>query len=177
MKTLRFLTVMSLALAMVFLMAFSASAEVTEVPPNIGSILITDMKYLCSEDFDENHARFTNLIDTVVFVDALTTVNAFARQMSLFHASIKNVRDINALRAKNSSKKHKGGGAADGFRLRYTSKQIKYVCFDDSRTPGLDKVLKNLLSADFVSSDAMTYAPETIICCYNCSNKFFQKCS
>ncbi len=42
MKTLRFLTVMSLALAMVFLMAFSASAELTEVPPDSGSLLIAD---------------------------------------------------------------------------------------------------------------------------------------
>ena len=136
------------------------------------SVLVTDLKYLCSSDFEKKHSAFAHLIDTVVFVDVLTSVNTYSHQISMFNTSVKNIRDINELRAKNSSEKStdKNGNATannHAFNVRYTSKQIKYVCFDDSRTPGIDKVLKNLLSVDFVSADAMKYAPSTIICCYN----------
>lgn len=135
------------------------------------SVLITDLQYLCSRDFERNHTYFANLIDTVVFVDAMASVNAYPRQMALFVTSVKNTRDLNALRAKNSSENEEDPDAApgrnDAFRVRYSSNQIKYICFDDSRTPGLDKVLNNLLSVEFESADAMKYAPQTMICCYN----------
>lgn len=132
------------------------------------SVLITDLKYLCSSDFENKHNSFTHLIDTVVFVDAMASVNTYPRQMALFNTSVKNIRDMNELRAKNSSENLKTNtNINEGFRVRYTSNQIKYVCFDDSRTPGIDRVLKNLLSVDFISADAMKYAPQTIISCYN----------
>lgn len=132
------------------------------------SVLITDVAYLCSRDFEVNHVRFANLIDTVVFVDALQSVNAYARQISLFVNNVKSIRDMHALRAKNSSGgNRKGAKNNEAFKVRYTSKQLKYVCFDDSRAPGLDKVLKNLLAVEFKTADAMKYVPETVICCYN----------
>lgn len=134
------------------------------------SVLVTDLEYLCSEDFGKNHVDFVNLIDTVVFVDTMASVNTCARQMTQFVAIAKNLREQNALRAKNSVKKVRSDdGLKDksSFDVCYTYKQLKYICFDDSRVPGLDKVLNNLLSVEFETADAMKYVPETIICCYN----------
>ncbi len=135
------------------------------------SILVTDLPYLCSADFEKNHSAFSCLIDTVIFVDVLNSVNQYPRQMSLFDTNLRNVREEAALRARNSSKssRSKTGDPCknDAFRVRYTSKQIKYVCFDDSRAPGLDRVLKNLLSAGFKTADAMDYSPATTVCCYD----------
>ena len=136
------------------------------------SVLVTDLKYLASSEFKLHQSDFANLIDTVVFVDVLEAVNRFPQQMVMFDTAVRNLRDLNELRAKNSSKNRDDRRVVSAeshreFLVRYTSKQIKYVCFNDSRTPGLDKVLKNLLAVDFVSTDAMEYTSNAIICCYD----------
>lgn len=144
------------------------SCEVESAAVNNCSVLVTDLNFLTTSCFEQQCDTFIHLVDTVVVVDALGVVNHFSRQMSIFDAKVKNMREQNAIRAKNSSERvdsrHDGN---DAFRVRYTSNQIKYVCFDDSRIPGLDKVLKNLLFVDFISADSMRYSPQAIISCYN----------
>ena len=136
------------------------------------SVLITDLKYLSSSEFKLRQSDFAHLIDTVVFVDVMESVNRFPQQIVMFDTAVRNLRDLNELRAKNSSenrdgRRHVNPEGRREFLVRYTSKQIKYVCFNDSRTPGLDKVLKNLLAVEFVSADAMEYTPNAIVCCYD----------
>lgn len=136
------------------------------------SVLVTDLKYLASPEFKLRQSDFAHLIDTVVFVDVLESVNRFPQQIVMFDTAVRNLRDLNELRAKNSSENRNDRRFVSAethreFLVRYTSKQIKYVCFNDSRTPGLDKVLKNLLAVDFVSADAMEYTSNAIICCYD----------
>lgn len=135
------------------------------------SVLVTDLNFLTSATFEQQCDTFIHLVDTVVIVDALGTVNDFARQLSVFDAKVKNVREQNATRAKNgkgaSRKRKAGANAVDPYQVRYTCNQVKYICFDDSRIPGLDKVLNNLLFLEFKAADAMHYSFQTVISCYN----------
>lgn len=124
------------------------------------SILVTSLRYLSSSNFETDHERFIHLIDTVVFVDTLETVNRYNRQMAILNTWLKHITKTNARMARD-------GSANKAFRIRYMSHQVKYICFDDSRTPGLDKVLKNLLSVQFDSLDAMRFSPNAIVRCYN----------
>ena len=124
------------------------------------SILVTSLSYLCSTDFESEHTRFVHLLDTVVFVDTLDTVNSYNRQMAMLNTRLKNI-------TKNNAKMSKNGSINESFRVRYMSRQVRYICFDDTRAPGLDKVLKNMLSVDFESVDAMRYNPQTVVRCYN----------
>lgn len=124
------------------------------------SILVTSLSYLCSNDFENCHSRFIHLIDTMVFVDTPDTVNRFDRQLAMLNTRLKHITKLNAQQSQNSSKNK-------NFRVRYMSRQVRYICFDPTRTPGMDKVLKNMLSVDFESVDAMCYNPQTIVRCYN----------
>ena len=124
------------------------------------SILVTSLSYLCSTHFESEHSKFIHLLDTIVFVDALKTVNTYNRQLAMLNTRLKHITRNNALLSKN-------GNVNDAFRVRYMSKQVRYICFDDTRTPGLDKVLKNLLAVEFDSVDSMNYNPSTIVRCYN----------
>lgn len=129
----------------------------SEVDDN--SILVTSLSYLCSSKFESDHSRFVHLLDTVVFVDTLRTANTYSRQLAMLNTRLKHISKINALLAKDPKRNN-------DFRVRYMSKQVRYLCFDDTRTPGLDKVLKNRLAVDFESADAMYYNPDTIVRCY-----------
>ncbi len=124
------------------------------------SILVTSLGYLCSTHFESEHSRFIHLLDTIVFVDSLKTVNTYNRQLAMLNTRLKHITKNNALLSKN-------GNVNDMFRVRYMSKQVRYICFDDTRTPGLDKVLKNLLAVEFDSVDSMNFNPSTIVRCYN----------
>lgn len=124
------------------------------------SILVTSLSYLCSTHFESEHSKFIHLLDTVVFVDAQKTVNNYNRQLAMLNARLKHI-------TKNNAQLSKNGNVNQGFRVRYMSKQVRYICFDDTRTPGLDKVLKNLLAVDLVSVDAMHYNPGTLVRCYH----------
>ena len=146
------------------------SGEVDRARINDCSILITDPKYLCSDDFEQNHAAFSQLIDTVVLIDAVNLAGAFPRQLALFNRSIKNIRDLNELRSINGSGIDREN-PENRFQRRYTSHLIKFVCFDNSRTFGIDKTLNNLLSVRFDSADAMNYSSQAVICCYDYDGK------
>ena len=137
---------------------------VEEASVDENSILVTSLAYLCSNRFESEHSKFISLIDAVVFVDSLNTVNTYTRQLAVLNTRLKHLTKQNALASKN-------GKVSDMFRVRYMSRQIRYICFDDTRTPGLDKVLKNLLAVEFDSADAMTYNPSTIVRCYNYEGK------
>lgn len=128
------------------------------------NVLVTSLGYLCSARFETEHSRFISLIDAVVFVDSLKTVNTFNRQLAIINTRFKHITKKNSLKAKN-------GKASDAFRVRYMSRKIRYICFDDTRTPGLDKVLKNMLAVEFDTVDAMSYNASTIVRCYNYEGK------
>lgn len=152
--------------------------EIENAMVNNCSVLVTDLNFLTTACFEERCDTFVHLIDTVVFVDTLGSINDFSRQMTIFDAKVKNMREQNATRAKNSSEvgvRRSESGNKSGFSVRYNGNQIKYICFDDTRVPGLDKVLKNLLFVDFVSSDSMRYSSESVICCYNYEPRFNEK--
>ena len=128
------------------------------------SVLVTTLRYLCSADFDSRHSRFLHLLDTVVFVDTLPTINHCERQMSIFNTGLNHSAKLNAIRAKNSKLNER-------FRVKYCARPVRYICFDDTRTPGIDKVLKNLFAVEFDSVDAMQFNPQTMIRCYNYESK------
>ncbi len=124
------------------------------------SILVASLNYLCSADFEGEHSKFIHLVDTVIFVDALSTVNKYSQQMSVFNMRLKHI-------TKNNSNLAMNGGKDKSFNVRYMSHQIRYICFDDTRTPGLDRVLINMMSVGFESADVMNYNTSTIVRCYN----------
>lgn len=132
---------------------------VDEAAVEDNSILVTSLDYLCSDRFRDENSRFFSMVDAVVFVDTLTTVNTFNRQMSVLNTRIKQMTVKNSLASKN-------GDAGDMFGKRYMSRCVRYICFDSSRVAGLDKVLKNMLMTDFDSVDAMSYGAETMVRCY-----------
>ncbi len=124
------------------------------------SILVTSLGYLCSSQFESEHSKFIHLLDTIVFVDSLKTVNTYNRQLAMLNTRLKHITKNSALLSKN-------GSVNEMFKVRYMSRQVRYICFDDTRTPGLDKVLKNLLSVEFESVDAMNFNAGTMVRCYN----------
>ncbi|MBO4653439.1 MAG: hypothetical protein J5649_09020 [Lachnospiraceae bacterium] len=123
------------------------------------SIFVTSLGYLCTTDFESLHSRFLQLLSVVVLVDSLNTVNMFNRQLTMFNTKLTHITKRNALLSKDSM-------VNAGFRVRYMSKQVRYVCFDDTRTPGLDKVLKNLLDVPFEAADTMITNKTTMVRCY-----------
>lgn len=133
---------------------------IEEASVDENNILVTSLSYLCSSRFENQHSNFITLIDTVVFVDTLKTVNTFNRQLSILNTRLRHVTKNNSIAAKNKD-------ANDMFKVRYMSREIRYICFDDSRIPELDKILRNMLSVDFDSVDSMVYSPATIVRCYN----------
>ena len=132
---------------------------VEEASVDENNILVTSLSYLSSSRFEAEHSRFIAMIDVVVFVDTLETVNTYSRQMAVLNTHLRHVARKNAIAAKNSK-------AGEAFRMRYMSRQVRYICFDDTRTPDLDKVLKNMLAVEFDSADAMRYHPATLVRCY-----------
>ena len=134
--------------------------SVSEAAVNEKSILVTSLRYLCSSQFEQNHRQFIHLVDTVVFSDTLETVNKYNRQMAMLNTKLKHITRTNAMMARNSA-------INKGFRIRYMSRQVRYICFDESRTAGLDKVLKNMLGVEFDSLDAMRFTPNAMVRCYN----------
>jgi len=137
---------------------------IEEASVDESNVLVTSLSYLCSTRFETEHSKFISLIDAVVFVDSLNTVNTFHRQLAIINTRLKHISRQNAIKAKN-------GKVSDMFRVRYMSRNIRYICFDDTRTPGLDKVLKNTLAVDFDTVDAMHYNAATIVRCYNYEGK------
>ncbi len=127
---------------------------------NNASILVASLDFLCSAYFGTECKHFIHLLDTVVFVDALTTANASSRQLSDFHISIRQLLESNARKARDASENK-------GYRVSILDKQVRYFCFDPSGASGLDKVLKNLLNIPFDSADALYFGPNTLVRCYN----------
>ncbi len=138
--------------------------EIAESSVDENSILVTTLNYLCSTDFESQHSKFIQLIDTIVFVDTLNTINKFNRQLSILNTRMKHIAKTSALVAGN-------GSINERFKVRYMSRQVRYICFDDTRTPGIDKVLTNLLSVDFDSTDIMRYNSKTLVRFYNYEGK------
>lgn len=124
------------------------------------SVLVTSLDYICSEKFEEERNDFISFVDVVVFVDMLGTLNKFNRQLAILNTKLRHLVHNNDIIAKS-------GEVRSDYSLRYISRQVRYICFDDSRTPGLDKVVKNMLGLDFDTADAMYYGTETIVRCYN----------
>lgn len=124
------------------------------------SVIITTLSYLCSKEFEYFSGSFIQLLDTVVFVSALDTVNLYSDQLSAMNQRFANIIE-------NNSRISKSNEDNPGFRIRYKSLPIRYIAFDDSRIPGLDKALKNLLSVNFESTDTMLSNSNAIVRFYN----------
>lgn len=124
------------------------------------NVLVTSLGYLCSDRFEDRHGGFAELVDVVVFVDTLGTIQMFDRQLAVLNTRLQHITRKNLAAAKNDR-------ARDLHKTRYLSRQVRYICFDDSRVPGLDKVVKNMLGVDFDTADAMYYGPQTSVFCYN----------
>ena len=126
------------------------------------TILVTSLEHLCSDSFDESYGKFISLTDVIVFVDTLETANKFNRQLSTLDARLKHIIRKNLINLRDAKKENKKSIAA-----RYTSRQIRYVCFDDTKTAGLDKVLENIFSLERIDScDIMKYSSNLIVSCY-----------
>ena len=138
--------------------------NIGDVSVDENNILVTSLGYLCSARFENEHSKFISLIDAVVFIDTLNTVNKFNRQLSILNTQLKHITRKNSLAAKNSN-------INDMIKVRYMTRKIRYYCFDDTRTSGLDKVLKNMLGVEIDSVDAMNYNSNTIVRCYNYEGK------
>lgn len=128
------------------------------------SIVITSVNYLCSSRFESEHSKFIYLLDSIVFVDTLKTVNMYTHQLSMLNTRIKQIAGNNAFLSQN-------GNSNNEFRVRFRAKEVKYICFDNTRTSGLDKVLKNQLMTSFQSVDATHYGRKTMVRCYNYEGK------
>ena len=124
------------------------------------SILVTTLAYLSSAEFNIYQSKFIRLLDTVVFVDTLKTINTYNRQLITFNTKLTNITRNSALDSKNKNKNK-------DFSVRYMSKQVRYICFDDSRLAAIDKALQNMLGVEFVSLDSMRYNKGTMVRCYN----------
>lgn len=129
-----------------------------------GSVLVTSLGYLCSDRFAREYSKFVLRLDAVVFVDMLATVNTFNRQLAILNTTLLHLIGVNAAAAVN-------GDNRSFYSMRYRSKKMRYICFDSSRTPGLDKVVKNMLGVEFDSADAMYYNAKTLVCCYRYDRK------
>ncbi len=123
------------------------------------NILVTSLSYLCSSRFETEQPAFASCIDTVVFVDVQKTVNTYHRQLSILNTRLKHLARLHALEEANR-------GGKENYLARYASRQVRYLCFCDDRTAGLDKILKNMLSVELESADAMHYNAQTLVRCY-----------
>ena len=129
------------------------------------SVLVTSLAYLESERFDGAYSSFFSHIDAVVFVDTLSIVNKFRRQLAALHTRL-----VHLVR-RNDSYARNGTGETRRLpnkskEMRYASRSVRYICFDDSRIPGLDRVLSNLLGVELDTADAMYYGKGTAVRCY-----------
>ena len=128
------------------------------------SIIVTSLNYLCSSRFESEHSKFIYLLDSIIFVDTLKTVNMYTHQLAMLNTRIKQITGNNAFLSQN-------GNSNNEFRVRFKAKEVRYICFDNTRTSGLDKVLKNQLMVNFQSVDAMHYSRNTMVRCYNYEGK------
>lgn len=131
---------------------------------NDNNILVTSLGYLCSERFEHEYKDYISKIDTVIFIDTVKTINTYSRRLAILNTRLKHITENNARIAMTE---HVGTMA----KFRYMSRRIRYICFDDTRTPGVDKVLKNVMAVNFDSVDAMVYEPKTLVRCYTYEEK------
>ena len=130
------------------------------------SILVTTPDFLCSEEFQRHNGTFIRLVDTVVLPDTAATVTEYGAGLELLNSQISYAIKSGAALALDQKNN-------EGFRARYMSRPIRYICFDDSRISGLDKLLKDLLSVDIDSengsdvNDIMTYSSRVKVRCYD----------
>lgn len=128
------------------------------------NVLVTSLGYLCSSRFEKEHSRFIPMINTVVFVDTVNTVNKYNRQLAILNTRLRQAVRTHSLAKKN-------GNVKEVYKARYMARQIRYICFDNTRVPELDRMLKNMLAVNFDSADAMSYSSKVMVRCYNYDGK------
>lgn len=135
---------------------------VEEAGVDDANVLVTSLGYLCSDRFEDAYKNFVTFVDIVVFVDMLDTLNKFNRQLAMLNTKLKHIVRKNLLAARQGE-----FGDSNNVKMRYASRQVRYLCFDDTRTPGLDKVVKSMLGVTLDTTDAMYYSPSTAVRFYN----------
>ena len=126
--------------------AVKESASEHEI--NGSPVLITTPDFLCSDVFEERNADFVSYLDSVIFTDTVAAINRFEKQLLLLNTKLTHIRK-NA--AKNS----------------ISARPIRYYFFDETRTPGVDKTLKNMFSSEIETVDIMENCYRTTVSCYH----------
>ena len=126
--------------------AVKESADEHEI--NGSSVLITTPDFLCSDVFEERNADFVSYLDSVIFTDTVASINRFEKQLLLLNTKLTHIRKT---AAKNSA----------------SVRPVRYYFFDETRTPGVDKTLKNMFSSEIETVDIMENCYRTTVSCYH----------
>ncbi|MBE6666108.1 MAG: hypothetical protein E7603_07830 [Ruminococcaceae bacterium] len=117
-----------------------AKAGIDEHEVAGASVLITTPDFLCSDVFEEMNADSAAVPDTVIFTDTVAAVNRYEKQLLLLHVKLLNMRK---------------------------QSPVRYYFFDETRTPGVDKTLKNMFASEIETVDIMENCYRAMVSCYN----------
>lgn len=126
------------------------------------SVLITTLSYISSRSFEENSGNFINLLNMVIVPDALSLTLNYRVQLCELCLELENIVSRHILKKLNALLNR-------DMDIIYKSERVRYLFFDDSRIPGLDKAIKNLIPVDFETSDIMKTDPACLISCFGFS--------
>ena len=115
---------------------------------NGSSILITTPDFLCSNTFEENNSYFVSYLDTVIFVDSVNCINRYEKRLSILNTKLMHIIE-------------------NSVQNPICARPIRYFFFDETRTPGTDKVLKNMFSTEMETVDIMGSFYRATVSCYN----------
>ncbi|MBR5186922.1 MAG: sugar ABC transporter permease, partial [Clostridia bacterium] len=121
--------------------------DIDEHEINGASILITTPDFLCSDVFEERNADFISYLDTVIFTDTMNSINFYEKHLSLLNTKLKHMIE-------------------NAGQNPICARPVRYFFFDDTRTPGIDKVLNNMFSAEIETVDIMENCYRSIVSCY-----------
>ena len=137
----------------------SSDIDVSRI--NNSSILVTTIDYLCSDDF--NNAvldEFMQRVTTVIYTDIEETLHRRSTYLSMFNIRMNHSARFTAIKAMNYEQNPE-------FRSSYVYRQVRHICFDDSKIEELDKALTNLLGVKFKTVSCMYFSQNAIVDCYN----------
>ncbi|MBR7161441.1 MAG: hypothetical protein IKD07_03410, partial [Clostridia bacterium] len=115
---------------------------------NSSSILITTLDFLCSDEFEKSNTSFVLRVDSVIFTDTVNSINYYEKHLSLLDTKFSNM-----IR----------GAQKNAVSVR----PIRYLFFDETRTPSLDKYLKNIFSDEPETVDIMENCYCPTVSCYH----------
>ena len=135
-------------------------------------ILITTPDYICSPEFETKHEDFIRNIHDVILVNTYAILSMHAPRLSMMNTRFLHIIKYNVTSAAAETPE------AANYQARPIADPIRYLCFDDSNIPGLDRVLRNLIdpprrpgqdasTPSFKAVDCMSYRENTQVVCFN----------